>query len=116
MHKGVPTRFFDKRFDPPSSGHTIGMSLPSETTEPSPGHDLFEDQENPVPTTEALNGEITMDPDAAAPAQEASEHLDALDSSAGRSSISSSSDGENSPGDSNAAVDNTVIDEAEVGD
>lgn len=92
------------------------MSLPNETTnpdetkKPSQAHDLFEDQEDPVPTTETLNGEITMDPDAAAPARDASEHLDALDSSAGRSSVRSWSEGENS------AIDKTKVDEAEAGD
>lgn len=84
------------------------MSLQNEPTKPSPAHDLFEDQENPVPTTEALNGEITMDPDAEAPAQNASDHLDVLDSSASRSSVLSWSDGEI------IAIDRAGIDEAEV--
>ncbi len=57
-----------------------------------------------------------MDPDAEAPAQNASDHLDVLDSTASQSSVSSSSDGENSAIDSNSAIENTAIDEAEAGD
>lgn len=87
----------------------MGMSLPNKKTRPLRAHGRFEGQENPVPTTETLTGEITMDPDAEAPAQDALEHLDALDSSASRSSVSWSDE-------ENSAVDNNDSDDAEVGD
>lgn len=99
----VPAKFLAKRFDPLPSGHTVDMSLPNETTESKPSRfnksslpvrKLIEDQEYPVPTTEASNGEVVMDPEADAPAQAATDHLDALDTSASRSPASSSSEGE----------------------
>lgn len=43
----------------------------------------FGEQGTPVPTTEAANGEVQMDPAAAAPAQDAAKHVEDLDNSAG---------------------------------
>ena len=110
----LPAIFFGKRFDSLSSGHTISMSHPNEKTcsKSTLVGDLTEEQENPVPTTEASNGEVSMDPGAKAPAQDASEHLDVLDSNARRSTLSSWSDNKNE----DAHGDHTDIDESEVGD
>ncbi|NNF55799.1 MAG: hypothetical protein HKN03_15335 [Acidimicrobiales bacterium] len=75
----------------------------------------MEEQEDPVPTTESPNGEITMDPDADSPAQDASEHLGALDSSAGRNPFpDDSAIDDYSATDDNPAADNSDRDEAEA--
>ncbi len=108
----LPAIFIGKRFDSLSSGHTMSMSLPNEKTSSKSTRvgDSTKEQANPVPTTEASNGEVSMDPGAKNPAQDASEHLYALDSNASRSTLSSLSD------DANAFGDHTDIDESEVGD